>query len=316
VRAAEPFQVIEIDGAFDGPNLLIVAGVHGDEYEGIAAVRELARLLESQREHIRGSVTLIPIVNEPAFAIPARCGDDGKDLARTCPGKEDGSPTERIADAISKRIQRADYFIDLHTGGSAMQVWPLIGYGIVSRQDVLASQRRMARSFGMPLVWGTSAEFDGRTLSVARDAGVPAIYGEYLGGGMCSEAGVKGYTEGCLNVIAELNILTSRPKPDLLSDEHCVEDLAEQSGHMQVCHPCPVSGYFESAVALGAKVDAGSLLGQVYPLGGGDPVRVPANEGGRVIVLRSTCSVQVNDALAVILENPPVAAFRDFPLSS
>lgn len=316
MSATEPFQVIEIDGAVDGPNLLIVAGVHGDEYEGIAAVRELVRQLESQHEHIRGSVTLIPIVNEPAFAIPARCGDDGKDLARTCPGKADGSPTERIAHAISVRIQRADYFIDLHTGGSAMQVWPLIGYGLVSDEDVLAIQRRMARAFGLPLAWGTSAQFDGRTLSVARDAGVPAIYGEYLGGGMCSDTGVKGYIEGCLDVMAELNILTSRPKRDLLSDEHCIEDRSEQSGHMQVCHPCPVSGYFESAVALGEKIEAGSSLGQVFPIGGGDPISVPANESGRVLVLRSTCSVQVNDALAVILENPPVSAFRDFPLTS
>lgn len=310
----DPFQVIEIDGSGDGPNLLIIAGVHGDEYEGIAATRALATQLAAQRENICGSVTLIPIVNEPAFAIPARCGDDGKDLARTCPGRADGSPTERIAHAISARIEAADLFIDLHTGGSTMQVWPLIGYGLVPDEEVLNTQRRMARAFGMPLVWGTSGTLEGRTLSVARHARVPAIYGEYLGGGMCSDDGVRGYIEGCLNVMAEFGILTKHQNTELLSDAHCIEDPREQSGHMQICHPCPVVGYFKSAVRLGEKVEAGASLGSVFPFGGGDPVNVAVNESGRVIVLRVCCSVQVNDALAVVLENPPAEAFLDFPL--
>lgn len=316
MSADEPFRAIEISGANNGPNLLIIAGVHGDEYEGIAAIRDLAGRLDSQREHIHGSVTLIAIVNEPAFAIPARCGDDGKDLARTCPGRDDGSPTEQIAHAISARIRAADLFIDLHTGGSIMQAWPLIGYGLVADEKVIETQRKMARAFGLPLVWGTSAELKGRTLSVAWDAGVPAIYSEYLGGGMCSSKGVKSYIEGCLNVMAEFEILSNHPKPELLSDDHCVEDPREQSGHMQLCHPSPVSGYFESAVRLGEKVIAGAPLGSVVPTGGGEAISVVANESGRILVLRSCCSVQANDALAVILENPPSESFHDYPLSS
>jgi predicted deacylase len=316
VSTDEPFEVIEISGAKEGSHLLIIAGVHGDEYEGIAAIRELAVRLDSQREHLQGSITLIPIVNEPAFAIPARCGDDEKDLARTCPGKEDGSPTEQIAHAISARIQSADFLIDLHTGGMTMQAWPLIGYGLVPNEEVLDTQRRMARAFGLPLVWGTSAQLEGRTLSVARDASVPAIYSEYLGGGMRSNRGVKSYVEGCLNVMAEFGILTSHPKPELLSDGHCVEDPREQSGHMQLCHPSPLSGYFESAVKLGEEVDAGAPLGSVFPTRGGEAIPVVANETGRIIVLRTCCSVKANDALAVILENPPSESFHDYPLSS
>ncbi len=312
----EPFQVIEFNGSFDGPNLLIIAGVHGDEYEGIAAIRELAGHLVSQREHLHGSVTLIPIVNEPAFAIPARCGDDGMDLARTCPGSAEGSPTVRIAHAISKRIRSADFFIDLHTGGMTMQVWPLIGYGLVADEPVLETQRRMAKAFGLPLIWGTNASLKGRTLSVAWEAGVPAIYAEYLGGGMCSGEGVKSYVEGCLRVMTEFGILTGHEKPALLSDEHCLEDPRDQSGHMQICHPCPVAGFFESTVTLGEAITAGSLLGRVIPTDRGRTHDIVANESGRIIVLRSCCSVQPDDPLAVILENAPAAAFHDYPHSS
>jgi len=305
----EPFQVIEIDGASDGPSLLIIAGVHGDEYEGIAAIREITAQLTKQRDRLCGRVTLIPIVNVPAFAIPARCGDDGLDLARTCPGRVDGSATERIAHAISARIEAADMFIDLHTGGTTMQVWPLIGYGLVPNEDVLNTQRRMARAFGLPLVWGTSSKLDGRTLSIARHAEVPAIYGEYLGGGTCDPKGVTVYVDGCLNLMAEFEMLPDRPRPELLGDDHCVEDPRPQSGHMQICHPCPIDGYFETATGLGDCIEAGALLGKVYPNDGAAPVEVTANDSGRIIVLRTACSVKVDDALAVILDNPPTAAF-------
>ena len=82
MSSPEPFEIIEVAGDTEGPSLLIVAAVHGDEYEGIAATRKLALVLESRWESIRGKVILIPIVNESAFSIPARCGSDGKDLAR------------------------------------------------------------------------------------------------------------------------------------------------------------------------------------------------------------------------------------------
>ena len=54
------FQVIKAPG--EGPRLLISAGVHGDEYEPIAAIHELLQQLPGQL--LVGSVTLVPVVNE------------------------------------------------------------------------------------------------------------------------------------------------------------------------------------------------------------------------------------------------------------
>ena len=39
----------------------------------------------------------------------------------------------------------------------------------------LEAQRRMALAFNLTVIWGTSEELDGRSLSVARDASIPAI---------------------------------------------------------------------------------------------------------------------------------------------
>ena len=168
-----------IQGRRPGPHLLITAGVHGDEWEPIVAARELATQMNAGE--FAGLLTIVPIANERAYRSGRRVGEDGLDLARTCPGRADGSTTERIAHELSALIREADYYIDLHTGGLQLQIWPLAGYMMHSDVRVLDAQRRMARAFGLPVVWGTDPSLQGRTLSVARDVSIPAIYVEYLG---------------------------------------------------------------------------------------------------------------------------------------
>lgn len=293
------FQTHQIQGTLgEGPNLLITAGVHGDEYEGMVAIRKLISKIDSKQ--LRGQLTLVPVVNESAFALRARAGEDGLDLARTCPGRSDGSLTERVAHELATLINKTDCYIDLHTGGSIMQVDPLVGYNLVSDQTILDTQRRMARAFGLPIIWGTSAELDGRSLSVARDANVPAIYTEYLGGGLCSDAGVKAYCEGCLNVMAELEMIETRPVPT--APEVVVEDNRPASGHMQICHPSPATGYFDQSVTLGQSVEKDQPLGRVLDPLGESSLEIFADQSGRLIVLRTSSSVKKGDSLAVILD--------------
>jgi predicted deacylase len=287
-----------IQGQAAGPHLLITGGVHGDEFEPMIAIRRLMALSELQS--IRGQLTLVPVVNEAALARGSRVADDGLDLARTCPGKPDGTITERIAHALSELIRTADYYIDLHTGGTTLSIWPLVGYMLHPRSDVLDNQRAMARAFNLPVVWGTEPSLAGRSLSVARDANVPAIYAEYLGGGRCSEAGVQAYIAGCLNVMGSLGML-DRPPP--ASDvEFEIEDPRPNSGHLQRHHPSPTDGCFEPAVELGQPVGAGDLVGRVVDPLGRAPHDVRADQSGRVLVLRTFPAVKQGESLAVILE--------------
>ncbi|MBI3865387.1 MAG: succinylglutamate desuccinylase/aspartoacylase family protein [Planctomycetia bacterium] len=280
------------------PHLLITGGVHGDEFEPMAAIRRLIR--EISAGNIRGQVTLVPVVNEPAFERGQRTADDGLDLARTCPGRADGTMTERIAAALSALIRDSDYYIDLHTGGTRLVVQPLVGYGLHRNRDVLAAQRRMARAFGLPIIWGTDPSLDGRSLSVARDANVPAIYAEYLGGGGCSAEGVKAYVSGCLNVLIELGILEGEIAA-AANNPIVVEDERPGAGHMQVNHPAPCEGFFEPAVRLGQRVESGATLGTVCDVIGDTIMPIVANYTGLVLVLHTFSRVNAGDGVAVIL---------------
>jgi predicted deacylase len=289
-----------------GPHLLITGGVHGDEFEPMMALRILGGLL--QKATIRGQVTLVPVVNEAAFAHGHRVAEDGLDLARTCPGRPDGSITERVAFALSDLIRSADYYIDLHTGGTRLTVWPMTGYVLHPDAAILENQRAMARAFNLPVIWGTDPTLPGRSLSVARDAGVPAIYAEYLGGGSVSTAGMEAYVEGCWNVMGHLGMLGyNAPQNAVLC---VVEDPRPNSGHMQRCYPSPMDGYFAATAPLGHQVDLAQTIGVVCDALGNRSEFIRANERGLILVLRTFPSVKQGDSLAVILDTSYAVKLR------
>jgi len=286
-----------IEGRSAGPRLLITAGVHGDEFEPMAAARRLMQAIDPQK--LRGQVTLVPVVNEPAFALGQRVGPDGLDLARTCPGRRDGTITELIAFNLSQLILATDYYIDLHTGGQILELLPFAGYALHENGNILATQRRMARAFGLPIIWGTSPRLEGRSLSVARDGGKPAIYVEGRGGPYDAET-ARWMVEGCLAVMAELQMIDAEVRPR--KDVRTFEDPRVDSGHMQVSCPAAAAGFFEPAVRPGDNVGAGGRLGRISDILGENVIEVPAQQAGLVLGIRSFCRVEKGTALAIVLD--------------
>ena len=100
----------------DGPTLLITAGIHGNEINGIEIVRQLISNKYHKPEY--GMVICIPVVNVFGFLNQKRQFPDGRDLNRVFPGSPRGSLASRFAYHIIKEIApQVDYCIDYHTGG-------------------------------------------------------------------------------------------------------------------------------------------------------------------------------------------------------
>ncbi|MVM38743.1 succinylglutamate desuccinylase [Spirosoma sp. HMF3257] len=251
----ELFTTHVIKALEPGPHVVFIAGVHGDEYEPMLATEQLQHLLPNELR--KGTVTLVGVANQSAFLRSARCGEDLLDLARTCPGKPDGSLTERVASDLSKLIETADYLIDLHTGGVMFDIAPLAGYMLHPDKTILARQRKMAWACGLPIVWGTEPTPKGRTLSVARDAGIPAIYLEYGGGTGIRTQVVTAYQQACLNVLALLGLVTATYSPQPESVVFWVEDYRDHSGYLQAMMPSPIDGIFVGEVSPGGFVKQG-----------------------------------------------------------
>ena len=103
---AVALKVKIITGALDGPGLLVIGGVHGDEFESMAAIRRLIAAVDPLQ--LRGRLICIPVVNEPAYWRGQRTAEDELDLARTCPGRPDGSITERVAHTTQRGLLRRE----------------------------------------------------------------------------------------------------------------------------------------------------------------------------------------------------------------
>jgi len=300
VSEAVTIQKRVIEGEQPGPHLLITGGVHGDEFEPMAAIRRLIKTLTPAPGNLRGKVTLAPVVNEASYNHKHRTADDLKDLARTCPGRPDGSVTERTAHALSELIRTADYYVDLHTGGTIYDILALSGYMMHPNAEVLDAQRKMAKAFNLPIVWGTGPGLDGRSLSVARDANIPGIYTEYGGAAVMQPRATDAYYEGCLNVMGVLDMI-DREQP-VSAIEHIIEDTRPNTGHLQVQNPAPFAGFFESAVQLGDRVKPGDTLGTVSDVLGDRVETITSTQTGVVLCIHTFCKVDENEGCVVVLE--------------
>ena len=107
-----------------GPVLLLLAGMHGDEINGIEIVRQLISR-QDVKHPLCGTIIAIPVINIIAFLGAARDLPDGRDLNRCFPGSKTGSLGSRIAYGLMNHIfPQIDFGIDFHTGGAKINNYP------------------------------------------------------------------------------------------------------------------------------------------------------------------------------------------------
>lgn len=287
-----------ICGPAKGPHLLIISGIHGDEFEPMITAVNLIRSFENKL--INGKVTILPVANKSAYDLGKRCGADQLDLARTMPGKKNGTITEKVAQSISKLIQQADYLIDLHTGGALFDILPLTGYMLHPDKKILKLQQEMAKSFNLPVIWGTDALAQGRTLSEARDYNIPAIYAECRGGLKSNKASIRLYEKGCENVMENLGLIPPQKKAKK-TEFKWLEDYRSGQGNLQIKLPSPDNGIFIPFTSIGKSVKKGTLLGYIVNPITLKKTKIINTENGVLFMLRISSRVNAGDSLGGIL---------------
>ena len=112
---AMPTPILVAAGNNPGPTLCLTAAVHGDELNGVEAIRRVMFSLESDK--LNGVVIGVPIVNMHGFRRTSRYLPDRRDLNRYFPGDPKGSSAGRIAHSFfNEIITHCDRLIDIHTG--------------------------------------------------------------------------------------------------------------------------------------------------------------------------------------------------------
>lgn len=273
--------VLAAAGRADGPTLAVLAGVHGDEYEGIRAIPQIFRSLDLAE--LRGRLVAVPVCNVPAFRSATRGSPiDGLNLARVFPGDPHGTVTQRIAHALTERvIAPASLLIDLHSAGVAYSMPTLVGYPY-DDTPLARRARDAAIAFGCEVLWGHPPDptATGRSISAAQALGIPWIYTEAAGGGRAQPEDVACYVTGVLNVMRWMGMLPGQP------EARPVRCHLLGSGNTDAPIRAATSGYFVAHVGLLDRVAAGQPLGQVLDLAGEPIEEIRAHCDGRVAMIR------------------------------
>ncbi|NJN41681.1 MAG: succinylglutamate desuccinylase/aspartoacylase family protein [Flammeovirgaceae bacterium] len=131
-------------GLEDGPVLALMAGMHGDEINGMEIVR---RIIDSGYHKVkRGTVLCMPIINIYGFINYSREVPDGKDINRSFPGSKSGSLASRVAYHLMHSVlPYIDYGVDFHTGGAMRTNYPQVR--CVMKDE---TNQQLANAFGAP----------------------------------------------------------------------------------------------------------------------------------------------------------------------
>ncbi len=141
----------------EGPNLLVLGAVHGNEYCGTTAINQVIEQFQSgDYELLRGSVTFIPICNPKAYELKQR--EVERNLNRHLyPKSVKKFYEDHIDPILCSELEKADYLLDLHSYQS--QGGPFV---FLSGADKI--EEEFARSLGVDhFVCGWSEAFGSGT---------------------------------------------------------------------------------------------------------------------------------------------------------
>lgn len=264
----------------DGPVLALMAGMHGDEINGVEIVR---RILDSDLNRTkRGTVVCMPIVNVYGFLNYSREVPDGKDINRSFPGNKTGSLASRVAYHLMREvIPYIDYGIDFHTGGAARTNYPQVR--CVMSNDKNAE---LAAAFNAPFT--IDSPFRPRSLrQAASKKGKNIIV--YEGGESLRfdtyaiEAGLS----GTLRLMKHLKMIDWAPEA---SEENKV---IWNSTWVRA----RTAGLFQANILAGNKVEKNQWLGTMTDPFGGFKEQIKAPISGYIIGLNNAPVINAGDAL-------------------
>lgn len=253
-----------------GPTAILMAGNHGDEYEGPIVLGELIRDLDPAA--VSGRLIVLPALNLPAVLAGRRTSPvDGLNLNRTFPGDPAGTLTQQITAYVSDVIYPlGDAMLDLHSGGTSLDILPS---AIIEPAPDPEQRKRNAEAviaFGAPLnvVIDNLGEARTSTATAVR-AGLITVGTEMAGRGTVSPDALRICRRGVRNVLAHLDILEAEPKP---AGQETVTPMLRIPGPPGFVLATR-SGVFEPFHPLGAQVSEGQEAGRLHDLG--DPCRPP-----------------------------------------
>ncbi len=267
-----------IAGKKRGPIVTVVAGQHGDEYNGIFVAHRLFE--EIELFDLVGTLVILPIANPFAFLQKSRISMiDEIDMNRSYNSGGERCPTANAGALMVEWIfRKSNYVVDMHTGRSGTYL-PNVG---------IVEQGR----FGLGAHFNTGvvvvAHKDRGTLVAACERNSVPAFSIQIGHDLeINYEACESVVLGIINFLRGVDLIPEPPQTSknqkLYTDKKLV--LA------------PKAGFITLDVALDQIIEEGQRVGEIEPLFG-EPIEIltPA-PGGHVIFTRHEPIISRGDGI-------------------
>jgi hypothetical protein len=267
--------VIVVNGAEDGPTLVLTAATHPTEVVGIEAVRIVTRELVDPKK-LKGRVIAFPVANPLGFQFGTYTSPhDGLNMSVAYPGNAKGQLTSRLANFVwENAAKKADLCMDFHENVKSCLSFCIVGYPKNPETEKKALEA--ARAFGMTVIRprppGSGFDLPGRKatdLSYSQTLmanGIPAFTPEFEKSTDLAfdkdEIPIQVAVRGILNVMKYLKMIPGK--------------IEEQTG-LQVLHGNYLAqdmikanrgGVVHRLAKAGVKLKKGTPIVKIYDLYG------------------------------------------------
>jgi uncharacterized protein len=264
----------------DGPVLALIAGMHGDELNGMEIVR---RILDLGHHKVkRGTVVCMPVINVYGFLNYSRDVPDGKDVNRSFPGTKTGSLASRVAYHLMREVVPfIDCGIDFHTGGAMRSNYPQV-------RAVLRDERNLelAAAFSAPFTIDMQFRPNSLRREAARKGKKIIVYegGESL---RFDPHAIEEGVAGTLRLMKALNMIDTAPEPSEINR------VIWSTAWIRAKH----AGLFQPNIKSGQLVHRGEWVGTITDPFGEFKEEVIASQTGYAIGLNNGPVINAGDAL-------------------
>jgi len=291
--------IVTVNGG-DGPTVLVLGGVHGDEPEGQVAALRLAR--ETEPEDVSGKLVIIPCASMEASHANTRLWPSGANFNRSFPGRTDGPLDEQLSDFITRHlIAPSEIVIDMHSGGRSSL------FGVWSEMHWVDDPEQRRRMVDAMLAWNTPMHFvyidvagTGLLVGEAERQGKVVVATELGGGGHVLATTHRVAIDGLRNVLRHFGVLAGEAltREQLGLEPPVVVRATDDDNYLFA----PDAGHWETLVDPGDRVTAGQLVGRVHFIDRPDrePSLVHTPREGGVCVGRAIAPCEPGDNVLVI----------------
>ncbi len=265
----------------DGTVLLLMAGMHGDEINGMEIIRRVIH--KKWNKPNIGTIICLPVFNIFGYLSLTRELPDGRDLNRCFPGTKNGSLASQFAYQFMKEIApQVDMVIDFHTGSAQRSNIAQIR---CIENDLTSME--LAKIFNPPFV--VHSNYINKSLREAMNKiGKKILLFE---GGKTNSIDEAIVQEGLHGIQRILNHLEMRNFKTENYDRLPI--YIRTSKWLRA----PNSGVFRPLVSNGAFISKGSILGYICEPYGGAEKKVKSTFEGYIICSTEAPLVNKGDAI-------------------